>query len=70
MAGITLAQAIAERDYWLAESRKLSYSIGGRSVSRDQRHALEMLKTWETWVSRLSNGGNGGVSVTAITPIP
>lgn len=70
MAAITLTQATAERDFWLAEYRKLSYSIGGRSVSRDQRHAFEMLQKWEAWVSRLSNGGNGGINVTAITPKP
>jgi len=69
MGAITLAQATAERDYWLAESRKLSYSIGGRSVSRDQRHAIDMLKFWEDWVTRLTAGGNGGLSVTAITPV-
>lgn len=66
MAEITLAQAEAELAFWLAESRKLSYGVTGISVSRDQRHASEMIKFWNGEVKKLTHGG---IKIIAGTPV-
>lgn len=67
MAGITLAQAQAQLDLWLAADTAVaggqSYSIGGRSLTRaNAREITEKIQFWERRVIRLSNG-NGGIRV-------
>jgi hypothetical protein len=66
MAGITLAEAEAELAYWKAESRKHSYSVSGRSINRDLKHATDMMKFWNAEVQRLTSGG---IVVKAVTPV-
>jgi hypothetical protein len=66
MAAITLAEAEEELAYWKAESRKHSYSISGRSINRDQKHAIDMVKFWNAQVQRLTSGG---ITVRAATPV-
>ncbi len=56
-AGITLAQAQAQLDFWLAESLKHSHSVSGRSVSRDYKQIQDNIKYWDSMVKRLTNGG-------------
>lgn len=59
MAGITLAQAQAQLDAWLAASLAVSnnqsYSIGGRSLSRaNAGEIMEMIEKWENKVKILT----------------
>ena len=65
MAGITLAQAQAQLDAWLAASLAVSsnqsYSIAGRSLSRANASEISaMVDKWESKVKQLS-ASNAGV---------
>jgi len=66
MAGITLQQAQAQLDAWLAASAAVaqgqSYSIttesGSRSLTRaNAQEIMAQIKFWDTQVKRLSRGG-------------
>lgn len=67
MSGITLEQAQAKLDAWMAADDAVaggqSYSVAGRSLTRanaaEIRNAIEF---WERRVIRLS-AGNGGIRV-------
>jgi len=64
MAGITLAQAQAQLDAWLAASTAVasgqSYSIAGRSLSRvDAGEIREQITYWNGQVSMLSARASG-----------
>lgn len=67
MAGITLDQAQAKLDLWMAADDAVaggqSYSIGGRSLTRANSSEIrDNIQYWEGRVTRLSNG-NGGIRV-------
>ncbi|CAJ0862182.1 hypothetical protein R77567_01624 [Ralstonia sp. LMG 32965] len=67
MAGITLQQAQAQLDAWIAANTAVaagqSYSIGGRSLTRvNAAEILNQIEFWERRVVRLSNG-RGGIRV-------
>ncbi|MDP2688981.1 MAG: DUF6148 family protein [Deltaproteobacteria bacterium] len=71
MAGITLTQAQAHLDEWLAAdlavSKGQAYSIGGRSLSRaDAATIRENIEFWDRQVKRLSRGG---IKVFGGTPV-
>lgn len=73
MAGITLEQAQAKLDAWLAAddavAKGQAYSVGGRSFTRaDAAVIRENIDYWERKVARLSGGGNGGMRVRYGTP--
>lgn len=66
MPGITLEQAQAQLDAWLAASAAVaqgqSYSIttesGSRSLTRaNAQEIMAQIKFWDTQVKRLSRGG-------------
>ena len=64
MAGITLAQAQAQLDAWLAASLAVSqgqsYSIAGRSLSRaDAATIQENVKMWNNKVVQLTRSAAG-----------
>lgn len=64
MAGITLAQAQAQLDAWLAASlavsQNQSYSIAGRSLSRvDAATISDMVSRWQNEVNKLSRAASG-----------
>lgn len=69
VAGITLAQAQAKLDQWMAAddalSRSQSYSIDGRTLTRaDAGEVQSRIVFWDNQVKRLSRGGirmTGGV---------
>jgi hypothetical protein len=68
MAGITLAQAQAQLDAWLADSLAVSsnqsYSIAGRSLSRANASEISaMVDKWESKVKQLT-ASNSGVNRT------
>lgn len=68
MAGITLDQAQAKLDLWMAADDAVasgqSYSISGRSLTRANSSEIRNnIEYWERRLMRLSNGGNGGVRV-------
>lgn len=68
MAGITLSQAQARLDSWLAADEAVasgqSYSIGGRSFTRaDAATIRSNIEFWERKVNQLSRGGSGGARV-------
>jgi hypothetical protein len=61
MAGITLEQAQAKLDAWMAADDAVaggqSYSIGGRSLTRANAAEIRAnIEFWERRVIRLSNG--------------
>lgn len=63
MAGITLEQAQAQLENWLAASTAVatsqSYSIGSRSLTRaDASEIREQIDYWQNQVNRLSAGGS------------
>ena len=58
MAGITLAQAEAQLESWLAASTAVannqSYSIAGRSLTRANANEIrQQIDYWQGWVTRL-----------------
>lgn len=59
MAGITLASAQAELDFWIIEARKLkSFTHEGRAASR---HSLAEIQKWiEFWERRVQSLSRGG----------
>ncbi len=64
MAGITLVQAQAQLDAWLAASSAVaggqSYSIAGRSLSRvDAAEIRQQITYWNGMVSRLTASASG-----------
>lgn len=64
MAGITLAQAQAQLDAWLAASLAVaenqSYQIGPRSFTKaDAGEIRRQIDYWETRVNQLSTGSRG-----------
>lgn len=64
MAGITLEQAQAQLDAWLAASLAVasnqSYSIAGRSLTRaDAAEISDQVNKWEGMVKRLSSSRRG-----------
>lgn len=70
MAGLTLAQAQARLDAWLAAddavANSQSYTIEGRSLTRaDARTIRENIDYWEAKVQSLSRGG---LRVRGLTP--
>jgi len=72
MAGITLAQAQAKLDAWMAADDAVaggqSYSIGGRSLTRANAAEIRNnIEYWERRVVRLSHG-SGGIRVRYGTP--
>ena len=72
MAAITLAQAQAKLDLWMAADDAVasgqSYSISGRSLTRaNAKEIRDNIDYWERRVNRLSNG-NGGIRIRYGTP--
>lgn len=70
MAGITLAQAQAQLDVWLAADTVVatgqSYTIGERSLTRaNAREIRENIDFWDGKVQKLSRGG---IIMKGITP--
>lgn len=70
---ITLAQAQAQLDTWLAASTTVAsgqeYEIGGRRLKRaDAKEIRESVIFWERHVQRLSGGGSGGARIRGGTP--
>ena len=68
MAGITLEQAQAQLDQWLAAStavaKNQSYTISGRSFTKaDAATILSQIEFWDRKVNQLSRGGSGGARV-------
>lgn len=64
MAGITLAQAQAQLDAWMAASIAVasgqSYQIAGRQMTRvNAEHIDRMLEYWQAKVSQLSVQATG-----------
>lgn len=64
MAGITLAQAQAQLDLWLAASaavaKKQSYSIAGRSLTlADASDIQSSIEYWNAMVQKLSAAATG-----------
>jgi hypothetical protein len=73
MAGITLELAQSHLDAYLAaEVAALSgksYSIGGRSLSRqDLSEIRKGVEVWDARVKRFSNGRNGGIRLRVGVP--
>ncbi|RWC47965.1 MAG: hypothetical protein EOS55_13960 [Mesorhizobium sp.] len=65
MAGITLADAQAQLQLWLAASTKVaakqSYSIAGRSLTlADLADINQQIKFWDDKVKLLSRAASGG----------
>lgn len=65
MAGITLAQAQAQLDAWLAASLAVSqgqsYSIAGRTLNRSSAGEIsQMIDKWQNMVNDLSRKNRGG----------
>lgn len=75
MPGITLAQAQAKLDLWLAAEDKVaagqSYQIGNRAMKRaDLPEIRESIKFWESKVIRLeATNGRGGIRIRGATPM-
>lgn len=74
MAGITLAQAQAQLDAWLAASlavaRGQKYTIGDRQLERaDLAEINKSITMWQQQVNQLSNGRPGGIRVRGVTPV-
>jgi hypothetical protein len=64
MAGITLDQAQAQLDLWLAADAAVaggqSYSIGGRSLTRaNAAEITNKIDYWNGWVNKLSRSSSG-----------
>lgn len=64
MAGVTLAQAQAHLDAWLAADLALttsqSYTIHNRTLTRaDAREVRENIAYWEQRVNKLTRGSTG-----------
>lgn len=62
MAGLTLAQAQAQLDVWLAASTAVAsgqaYSVGGLSLSRvNAKEIRDSINFWEAKVKKLDRGG-------------
>lgn len=74
MAGITLAQAQAQLDAWLAASTAVAggqrYTIGSRTLERaDVQFITQQIDYWERKVQQLTNNPNGaGIRLRGITP--
>lgn len=74
MAGITLEQAQAQLDLWLAAdaavSKKQEYSVLGRTWrATDAAEISNKIDYWNKWVQRLSRGGSGGMRIRGVTPV-
>lgn len=72
MAGITLAQAQAQLDTWLAASTAVaagqSYSIGSRSLTRTNSMEIQQqIDYWDKKVRKLTSG-RSGMRIRGITP--
>jgi hypothetical protein len=64
MAGITLTQAQAHLEAWLAAdlavARGQSYTIGTRTMTRaNAKEIAENIARWQRWVQQLSRGQGG-----------
>lgn len=64
MAGITLDQAQAQLDAWIAANTAVaagqSYSIGGRSLTRvNAAEIINQIEFWERKVNQLSRSSAG-----------
>lgn len=73
MAGITLAQAQAQLDAWLAASLAVAsgqkYSIGDRALERaDLAEINKTIERWQTKVNQLT-AGRSGIRMRGITPV-
>jgi len=71
MAGITLAQAQAKLDGWMAAEDGVmtsqSYSMGSRQLTRaDLSEIRSSINFWETKVIKLTQGG--GIRITGASP--
>jgi len=70
MAGITLAQAQAKLELWLAAEDRIaagqSYSIAGRSLTRADLGEVEA--AIDRWNKRVQNLSRGGLSVVSGVP--
>ena len=71
MAGITLQQAQAALDNWIAADAAVAagqaYSIAGRALTRaDAGMITEKIKFWNAQVLRLSRGG---IKVGGVIPV-
>jgi len=74
MPGITLAQAQAKLDEYLAaETAILSgqrYTIGGRSLDRAQIQFVQQgIEIWDARVKKLSVNSSGGIKVFSGVPV-
>jgi hypothetical protein len=74
MAGITLAQAEAQLELWIAADTAVAsgqeYQIAGRTLRRaDAGEISRKIDYWNSWVQRLSRGGNGGMRIRGVTPV-
>lgn len=72
MAGITLTQAQAKLDLWMAADDAVAtaqeYSIGSRRLTRADAALIDAkIEKWDRVVKRLSRGG--GIRITGATPI-
>lgn len=70
MAGITLTQAQAKLDLWMAADDAIAtgqeYSIGARRLTRADAAAVDAkIEKWDRMVKRLSRGG---IQITGATP--
>ena len=64
MAGITLEQAEAQLDTWVAANTAVasgqSYQIGTRQLTRvNSKEIIEQIEFWDAKVKELSSGTNG-----------
>lgn len=70
MAGITLAQAQAQLDSWIAADTAVatgqSYSIGGRTLSR--ANAKEIRENIEYWDVKVKHLSGEGMTIIGVTP--
>jgi hypothetical protein len=70
MAGITLTQAQAHLDAWMAADLAVatgqSYSIAGRSLTR--ANAAEINKNIEKWEAKVKSLTRGGIRIVGATP--
>ncbi len=71
---ITLAQAQAQLDAWLAASLAVAsnqeYEIAGRRWKRADAAAIGVnVDKWQRTVDRLTAGGTGGARLRGVTPV-
>lgn len=73
MAGITLAQAQAQLDAWIAADAAVaqgqSYEISGRKLTRaDAGEVTAKIEYWNAKVQQLSNSASGRTRARTIVP--